>query len=138
VIELLWLDKEIKMSGNNWRDDPLENTPPVRANGDFLKTRGYPDPAETKIKFGLVSAIRHAVEQKKLRQVDVANMVNDFDRDAGMSQPDVSRILRGNVNGFSESRLMTILAALGNDVSIVVKPVSKAHGQITVREPALV
>lgn len=101
------------MSGENWKDDPIENTPPLRGSGDFLKDRGYLDPVETRIKFGLVDAIRGTVEAKKLRQVDIVKMVNDNDQAVVISQPDVSRILRGNVKGFSESRLMAILAALG-------------------------
>lgn len=122
------------MSGGNWKDDPLENTPPVRGSGDFLKDRGYADPVETRIKFALVNAIREAVEARKLRQVDVVNLVNDYDRAAGISQPDVSRILRGNVKGYSESRLMTIIAALGNEVSIVIQPIREGRGRISVRE----
>src|SRR4051794_39082973 len=102
------------MSGKNWKDDSLENTPPVRGSGDFLKDHGYPDSVETRIKFGLVDAIRETVEAKKPRQVDIVKTVNDYVRAIGISQPDVSRILRGNVKGYSESRLMTILAALGN------------------------
>ena len=51
---------------------------------------------------------------------------------AGISQPDISRILRGNVNGYSESRLIVILAALGNNVSIVVEP-TKSHGHVCER-----
>jgi predicted XRE-type DNA-binding protein len=124
---------ESAMSGANWKDDPLENTPPVRGSGDFLKDRGYADPVETRIKFDLANAIREAVEARKLRQVDVVSLVNDYDRAAGISQPDVSRILRGNVKGYSETRLMTIIAALGNDVSIVVQPV-RGRGRISVRE----
>lgn len=38
----------------DWKNDPLENTPPVRGSGNFLKDRGYSDPTETRIKFDLV------------------------------------------------------------------------------------
>jgi len=124
------------MSGKNWRDDPLENTPPVRGSGSFLKDRGYPDPTQTKLKFELVCLIRDAIEAKNLRQTDVVRIVNRFDRNITLSQPDVSRIIRGNVKGYSESRLMAILAALGNDVSIEIKPV-KGPGHIFVSERKL-
>jgi predicted XRE-type DNA-binding protein len=75
------------------------------------------------------------VGTKQLRQVDVVKMVDDYDHAAGISQPDVSRILRGNVKGYSESRLMTIVAALGNNVEIVVEPIRKGRGRISIREP---
>ena len=117
----------------DWKNDPLENTPPVRGSGNFLKDRGYPDPTETRIKFDLVSLIRAIVESKRLRQVDVVNLVARYAPGAGVSQPDVSRVLRGNVKGYSESRLIVILAALGNNVSIVVQP-TKGQGRISVQE----
>jgi predicted XRE-type DNA-binding protein len=119
----------------DWRNDPLENTPPVRGSGNFLEDRGYSDPTETRIKFDLVTLIRAIVESKKLRQVEVAALVGRYTPGAGIGQPDISRILRGNVNGYSESRLIVILAALGNNVSIVVEP-TKGHGHISVRERA--
>ena len=119
----------------DWKNDPLENTPPVRGSGNFLKDRGYSDPTETRIKFDLVNLIRIIVESKKLRQIDVVALVGGYAPGAGISQPDISRILRGNVNGYSESRLIVILAAIGNNVSIVVEP-TKGHGHISVRERA--
>lgn len=117
----------------DWRNDPLENTPPVRGSGEFLKDRGYPNPTETRIKFDLVSVLRELVEAKSLTQTDIVERVSSFDPSAGVSQPDISRILRGNVKGYSEARLLTILAALGNNVSIVVEP-SVGQGKISVRE----
>jgi predicted XRE-type DNA-binding protein len=125
-----------KMRDKDWKIDPLENTPPVRGSGNFLKDRGYSDPTETRIKFDLVNLIRAIVESKKLRQIDVVTRVGRYAPGAGVSQPDVSRILRGNVIGYSESRLIVILAALGNNVSIVVEP-TKGHGHISVRECAV-
>jgi predicted XRE-type DNA-binding protein/phage-related protein len=125
-----------KAREKDWRNDPLENTPPVRGSGNFLKDRGYSDPTETRIKFDLVNLIRAIVESKKLRQIDVVGLVGRYVSGAGISQPDISRILRGNVNGYSESRLIVILAALGNNVSIVVEP-TKGHGHISVRERAV-
>jgi predicted XRE-type DNA-binding protein len=119
----------------DWKNDPLENTPPVRGSGNFLKDRGYADPTETRIKFDLVTLIRAIVESKKLRQVDVVTLVGRYAPGAGVSQPDISRIPHGNASGYSESRLIVILAALGNNVSIVVEP-TKGHGHITVRERA--
>lgn len=117
----------------DWRKDPLEDTPPVRGSGNFLKDRGYIDPAEARIKFDLVNVIRGMVEAGRLRQVDVVSRLRAYAPETGIGQPDISRILRGNVRGYSESRLMVVIAALGNDVSIVVEP-TKGHGRICVRE----
>jgi hypothetical protein len=58
-------------------------------------------------------------------------VILDWKNDPLESTPPV----RGNVKGYSESRLIVILAALGNNVSIVVEP-TKGHGRISVRERA--
>ena len=51
----------------------------------------------------------------------------------GLSQPDVSRLLRGNFQDFSMERLMRLLTALGRDVEIVVRePTSDRLGRLTV------
>jgi predicted XRE-type DNA-binding protein len=125
----------VKISASPFRFTGAEHTPPVRGSGNFLKDRGYADPTETRIKFDLVGLIRAIVESKKPRQIDVVALVGRYAPGVGISQPDVSRVLRGNVNGYSESRLIVILAALGNNVSIVVQP-TKGHGRISVREGA--
>lgn len=54
----------------------------------------------------------------------------------GLDQPKkVSALMSGRLAGFSSDRLMRFLAALGQDVEIVVKPRSlrRARGQARVR-----
>ena len=49
----------------------------------------------------------------------------------GLAQPDVSRILRGQLSGYSLERLLAVVRALGHDIEIRVKPAkSKAPGRI--------
>lgn len=129
--------KPNRYDGPNWRDDPLEHTPPVRRNEGFLRSRGYPNPTLTRLKFELVDEIRHAVERKNLRQGDLASYINRFDIGGSLSQPDISRILNGNVERYSAERLMLVLAALDNRVSVFSKPVEPGHGCVVVehREP---
>jgi predicted XRE-type DNA-binding protein len=43
----------------------------------------------------------------------------------GLSQPDVSRLLRGNFRDISVEWLMRMLTKLGNDVEIVVRSPGK-------------
>ena len=118
----------------DWKDDPLEHTAPVRGSDDFLKDRGYKSPIEARIKFDLASAIRDTVEGAKLHPLEILKLVNEYDGAVDIRQPDVTRILRGNVKGYSVVCLMTVLAALGNDVAIVVNPLQQRRGQITVRQ----
>lgn len=79
--------------------------------------------------------MRAVVEGKNLTQAQVVELIGKYDATAGIGQPDVSRILRGNVKGYSEWRLLMILAALGNKVSIIVEP-SRGQGSIGVHKRA--
>ena len=47
-------------------------------------------------------------------------------RRLGISQPDVSKLMSGRYTGFSSDRLIALLAALGVDIDIVVRP-QKPH-----------
>lgn len=98
----------------DWRTDPLEHTPPVHGSGNFLKDRGYPNPEQTRIKFDLLTQIRAIVESRRLRQTDIADRVARHAPEVDLSRPDISRILRRNVNGYPAIRLSAILAALRN------------------------
>lgn len=53
----------------------------------------------------------------------------------GISQPDVSNLIRGRFRGYPVDRLMGFLVALDQDVEIVVKgkPESRAAARLTVR-----
>jgi predicted XRE-type DNA-binding protein len=53
------------------------------------------------------------MEDRGLRQADVW-------RSTGLKQPDVSKIVNGNVSGFSVWRLLLVLKALGQHVTITV------------------
>ena len=43
----------------------------------------------------------------------------------GIDQPKVSRLLRGQISGFSAERLSHFLTLLGQDVTIVVSPAAR-------------
>jgi predicted XRE-type DNA-binding protein len=40
----------------------------------------------------------------------------------GLRQPDVSKLLRGRLDGFSLERLLNLVRGLGSDVQIKIKP----------------
>jgi predicted XRE-type DNA-binding protein len=96
-----------------WRDNPLENTAPVVGSGNFLADRGYADPEEARVKFQLANQIALLMEDHDLRQADVCRLT-------GLKQPDVSKIVNGNVSGFSVWRLLQALKSLGQRVTISV------------------
>ena len=46
-----------------------------------------------------------------------------------IAQPKISRLLRGQLSGFSTERLMQFLTLLGRDIEIVIKPVPRSRRQ---------
>jgi hypothetical protein len=66
-----------------------------------------------------------------LRQIDVATQVARYAPGAGISQTDVSRLVQGNLDGYSALHLMVIRAALSSNVSIFAQPAGR-RGRISV------
>ena len=86
----------------------------------------YPDAEIHLLKAELVTRIDRIIRQRRLKQVEAAALL-------GLSQPDVSRLLRGNFREYSVERLLRLLTALGHDVEIVIhEPDSQRHGRLSV------
>ncbi len=94
-----------------------------RSSGNVFRDLGFPHPDEALLKADLVVRICEIVEHAELRQVDVAQSL-------GISQPKVSLLLRGRVEGFSVGRLMLLISRLGYDVDVVIRP-HQARGRPT-------
>lgn len=86
----------------------------MEANNVFADL-GYPDAAEHSLKADMVVFIGQLIKARRLTQAEAAKILN-------ASQPDVSNMLRGRFSGFSLERLIGFVSALGNDVTIKVKP----------------
>ncbi len=86
---------------------------PVVGSGNFLADRGYQDPDEARVKFQLANQIALLIEDHGLLQAEVCRMT-------GLKQPDVSKIVNGNVSGFSVWRLLQVLKGMGERVTISV------------------
>ena len=51
----------------------------------------------------------------------------------GLTQPDVSRLLRGDFHEYSLERLFRLLTALGRDIDIVIRqPRSATRGKLRI------
>lgn len=94
---------------------PGEDRKIVHGTANIFADLGFPDPETHLLKAQLVTKIRHLLKAAKMTQVQAAKTI-------GVSQPDISRILRGEFRECSVERLMRFLAALGCDVEIVVRP----------------
>ena len=85
---------------------------------------GLPDSDTHLVKAGLVTRIDAIVRQRGLTQTQAAKLL-------GLSQPDVSRLLRGDFREYSLERLLRLLTSLGPDVDIVVRePGSARRGKL--------
>ena len=97
-----------------------------RGGGNVFADLGLPDAEAHLLKARLVARIDNIIRQRGLKQVEAAKLL-------GLSQPDVSRLLRGNFQDFSMERLLRLLTALGRDVEILVRePRSDRPGRLTV------
>lgn len=86
-----------------------------RGSGNVFKDLGFPNAEEHLVKAQLVFKIDSIMKERRLKQVEAAHLFR-------ISQPDVSKMLRGDFRQFSVERLLRFLVALGQDVEIVVKP----------------
>ena len=104
----------------------VEGTKIERGSGNVFKDLGYPDADAHLLKAELVTCIDGIIRQRGLKQVEAARLL-------GLSQPDVSRLLRGNFSEYTIERLLRLLTALGRDVEIVIQQSpSQQHGRLRV------
>ena len=85
-----------------------------RSSGNVFTDLGLPDAETHLLKAQLVTRIDRIIRQRGLKQVDPAKL-------PGLSQRDVSRLLRGNFQEYSMERLLRLLTALGRGVNIVIR-----------------
>ncbi|TAM79636.1 MAG: XRE family transcriptional regulator [Acidobacteria bacterium] len=87
---------------------------------------GYPDPDDMMVKAQLVTKIGDIIRQRGLTQDKAAELL-------GLTQPKISKLLKGQFRGVSERRLLRCLTSLGRDVEIVVKPAPRRRaGRLSV------
>lgn len=97
-----------------------------RSSGNVFADLGRPDAEAHVLKAELVVRIDEIIRRRGLKQVEAAKLL-------GLSQPDVSRLLRGSFREYSVERLLRLLMALGRDVEIVIrKPRSRRPGRLLV------
>ncbi len=88
--------------------------------GQFVNFNPHSEPAlgaGHAVRLGLALEIARLVAERRLTQTEAAELV-------GATQPNISAILAGKVDGLSIERLVRILNALDHDVHLVVLPKS--------------
>ena len=86
-----------------------------RGTKNVFADLGFADAEGHLLKAELVSRVQDIMVERQLTQVEAAAIT-------GVSQPDLSRILRGRFRDVSAERIMRMLTKLGCAVEIVVKP----------------
>ena len=84
-----------------------------KSSGNVFADLGVRDAEQHTLRSDLVIRIASRIEELGLPQTEVAKQL-------GISQPDVSRMLKGHFKQFALERLLSFLTALGHDVEIRV------------------
>jgi predicted XRE-type DNA-binding protein len=102
------------------------------SSGNVFADLGLPDSEERMLKAGIVVELRRLIKERELTQVKAAKLV-------GISQPDLSHLLRGDFDDYSAERLMKMLTVFEQDIEIIMKPHRKAgqRGRITFKRFAV-
>ena len=91
-----------------------------RGSGNVFADLSRPDADVQLLKAELVTRIDDIIRRRRLTQTQAAELL-------GLSQLDVSRLLRGNFREYSVERLLRLLLALGRNVEIVLSPSGQAQ-----------
>ena len=95
-------------------------------SGNVFADLGYPESEDHLLKAELVTRIDRIIRRQKLKQVEAVKLL-------GLSQPDVSRLLRGDFRDYSVERLLRLLMALGRDVEIIIRETpSQRQGKLSI------
>lgn len=94
--------------------------------GNIFADLGLPDAETHFLKAQIVAELYRLTNARKLTQAKAGALM-------GITQPEVSRLFKGNFREYSVERLMEFLTEFDRDVEIVVRPRRKAgeRGQIT-------
>lgn len=100
----------------------LNETSVRRGSGNVFADIGLPDAKEHGLKADFAIKIGQVMRDQKLTQKKAAELT-------GVSQPDISRILRGEFRDVSTDRLIRILLGLRAELDITITHAGHAVGQ---------
>ena len=85
------------------------------STGNVYADLGMADADEMIVKAQLATKIGEIIRHRKWSQQQAADVL-------GLTQPKLSKMLRGQFRGISEAKMLDCLIRLGRDVQIVVSP----------------
>lgn len=101
----------------------------TRGSGNVFADIGLDQPEEILAKARIVETIADLLGREKMSQQEAGKLVR-------LTQPQISRLMRGDTREFSYERLMRVLTALGQDVEITIRKTRDRNnsGHVLVRE----
>jgi predicted XRE-type DNA-binding protein len=96
------------------------------SSGNVFADLGVPEPEEALLKSDLAIRVVEIIEERGLTQKEAAKLLH-------VAQPNISKLIRGELHGFSVERLMRFLVALGQEIDVVVRPQSTPIARTQVR-----
>jgi len=97
----------------------------AQGRANIFRDLGFPNPEREQLKAHLTLQIYRLIKNRRLTQAEAGKIL-------GIQQPHVSGLMRGQSRAFSVERLMDFLTALGQDIEIIVRPIRKEHGEVSV------
>lgn len=98
----------------------LEGIKVTRSSGNVFEDMGLPDADEALAKAKVAYMVNSAIKERGRTQIEAAAVL-------GIDQPNVSRLMRGRLAGFSLERLFHFLTLL--DLNVEVNVTRKAEDQ---------
>ena len=100
----------------------------TKGNGNIFRDLGFSDErsAELLLKSSLLQALQDTIRSQAWKQVEAAARL-------GIDQAKVSKLLSGQMAGFSVERLVHFLSLLGQDVEVTVRQAPRGQRYGTVR-----
>jgi predicted XRE-type DNA-binding protein len=86
----------------------------TRSSGNVFADLGFEQPEEMQAKAQIAYLITRIINHRHLSQKEAA-------AELGLTQPKVSNIMAGRLDGFSLVKLMMLMVKLDRDVEIVIK-----------------
>jgi predicted XRE-type DNA-binding protein len=97
-----------------------------QSTANIFADLGLPDAETHFLKAQIVAELYRLTQERRLTQAKAGLLM-------GISQPEVSRLFKGNFREYSADRLMTLLTAFDRDVEIVSRPGSGPEGRGQIR-----
>lgn len=100
----------------------------TKGSGNVFRDLGFSEEksAELILKSSLLQALQETIKGQRWKQVEAATQL-------GIDQAKVSKLLAGQMAGFSIERLVHFLSLLGQDVEVTVRKASLGRRRGTVR-----